>query len=77
MQLPPFYYEQLGIIFRKLKQPELGEKYTRLFEDVMIQNYFIQRKRIEADPDAKKYYPKGPVITKKLERILNKRNINI
>lgn len=76
-QTPPWYYEQLAIVYRKLKQNEEANKYTILYEDVVIQNFLHAKNEITKNPKwlRDKYWPDGPVITKEVARILEKRGL--
>ena len=63
---PPWYFEQLGIVLKKLENIELAEYYTNRYDEIVIYNHIIQARNIDpvfSDVD-KIYYPKGLPITK-------------
>lgn len=65
-QKPPWYFEQLGIVLKKLGNIELAEYYTNRYDEIVIYNHIIQARNIDpvsSDVD-KTYYPKGLPISK-------------
>lgn len=63
---PPWYHEQLGIVFRKLGEVDLGNNYTRMADQIILHNLRIHIMQVyEMDPKTRtSCYPNGPVITK-------------
>ncbi len=67
-QKPPWYHQQLGIIYRKLGLVETGTYFSRKSDEIILNNFRIHALQVNALEDwiRVKYYPNGPVITKKV-----------
>lgn len=73
-----YYYKELGIVYRKLKDYVNSNKYDMLYEDGVIEEFFRHKQQVEELPKKLKeeYYPNGPVLTKYAEKIFKKRGIS-
>ena len=67
-QKPPWYHEQLGVIYRKLGQLDIGNDFSRKSDEIILHNFYIQALKVNALEDwiRADCYPNGPVITKKV-----------
>lgn len=67
-RIPPWYHEQLSIVLKKLGHKEEAIRVKQIYDEIVIRNFIIESKRIEKEPKyiRERYWPDGPVITKKV-----------
>jgi hypothetical protein len=66
-KMPPWYFDQLSIVLKKLGEPEEAERRRIQAEEIVLQNYIIHCKQVMdmPKPVRDQCYPNGPVPTKK------------
>ncbi|MEL7646048.1 MAG: hypothetical protein AAGU04_07285 [Anaerolineaceae bacterium] len=79
LKKPPWYFNQLSIILKKLGEPTLAERRRIQADEIILQNYIIHCKQVMDMPKSERdqYYPNGPIPTKNvMESAKRLRKIN-
>ncbi len=76
LKKPPFYYQEMSIVLRKLNEFEDASRYFIIYEETLINNYLIAKQMyLDEAPRMKKlYYPNGLPINQDTIKALQRHN---
>ena len=77
--IPPWYYKQAAIVYRKLKRKDMAEKYDYKYERIVLSNQEEHERRVEELPEEERnrWYPDGYPENQEVKRLRNKGIIDI